>query len=108
MHRQLVAERINTLKQNDNTHSKQDNIHPETKTIKTILTKLQNYDTTVTRTDKSNSIVILPTQQYHSKIQEFIQANNFKTMNTDPTKNFQTQIRKTINSSKTLILQEAG
>ena len=107
MYRQLVTEHINTLKQSDNTHSKHNNTHPETKTIKTILTKLQNNDATVTRADKGNAIVILPTQHYHSKLQEFIHTNNFKTTNTDPTKSFQIQIRKTINNSKTLIPQEA-
>jgi len=45
---------------------------------------------------KGNSIVILPIQQYETKIQNFLHENNFQTSTIDPTKTFQTQIRKTI------------
>jgi len=61
----------------------------------------------ITVTDKGNSIVILPIQPYETKIQNFLQENNFQTSTVDPTKTFQTQIRKTINYSKTLIPQES-
>ena len=57
----------------------------------------------MTSADKANSLVILPTQQYHTKIQNFIDKNNFQTSTTNPTKTFQNQIRKTINSSTKLI-----
>jgi hypothetical protein len=60
----------------------------------------------ITVADKGNSIVILPIQQYETKIQNFLQEN-FQTSTIDPTKTFQTQIRKTINYSKTLIPQES-
>jgi hypothetical protein len=60
----------------------------------------------ITRADKGNSIVILPTTQYDSKIQDFLNENNFQKTNTDPTKTFQTQIRKVIRNSKTLIPKE--
>jgi hypothetical protein len=61
----------------------------------------------ITRVDKGNSIVIPPIKQCDSKIQDFIQANDFHTSATNPTKSFQTQIRKTINNSKILIPQES-
>ena len=69
--------------------------------------KLRKNDATVTRADKGNSTVILPTQQYNSKLQVFIQTNDFNTTNTDPAKSSQSQIRKTINGSKVLIPQES-
>jgi hypothetical protein len=50
--------------------------------------------------------VILPTHQYDSKIQNFLLENNFHTTTTDPTKTFQTQIRKTVKESKNLTLQD--
>jgi hypothetical protein len=103
----LVAECINTQKQNHNIQSTHNNTHPEARPIETIQAKLQNKDATVTRADKGNSIVILPTQQYNSKLHEFIQANDFNTTNTDPTKTFQSQISKTVNGSKVLIPQES-
>ena len=57
----------------------------------------------IARADKGNSIVILPTHQYETKIQNFILNNNFRTTTTDPTNTFQTHIRQTINESRTLI-----
>ena len=47
--------------------------------------------------------MILPTAQYESKIEEFIQTNNFQTSMINPTKSFQSQVRKVINNGITLI-----
>jgi hypothetical protein len=55
---------------------------------------------------KGNSLVILPTQQYNTKIRNFIDNNNFQNSTSDQTKNFQNQIRKTKNCSTTLIPQD--
>jgi len=60
----------------------------------------------IARADKSNSLVILDTEQYDTKVQNFIHSNKFETAPRDPTKNFQTQVRNTINNSKTLIPQD--
>jgi hypothetical protein len=84
-YRHLVAERINTLKQNNNTYSKQNNAQQEAKILKSIQSKLRNNNAIITRADKGKSIVILPSQQYNLKLQDFIQNNNFKTTHTDPT-----------------------
>ena len=80
--------------------------HSEFKTLRSIKTKLQENDATIASADKGNSLVILPTQQYNTKIQNFIDNNNFQTSTSDPTKNYQNQVRKTINRSTTLIPQE--
>jgi hypothetical protein len=55
---------------------------------------------TVTRADKGNTLVILPTQQYDSKIHNFIESNNFQITHTDPTKIYQASVRKTINTTE--------
>jgi len=60
----------------------------------------------VTRADKGNTIVILPTYQYDTRLQDFIQNNDFHTKTTDPTKTFQTLIRTTIKQSPTLIAKD--
>ena len=39
----------------------------------------------VTVADKGNSIVTLPIQQYKTKIQNFLNENNFQTSTIDPT-----------------------
>jgi len=57
----------------------------------------------ITRADKGNSLVILPTVHYETKIEQFIQSNSFLTSKTNPTKSFQTQVGKVINISKALI-----
>jgi len=57
----------------------------------------------ISSADKGNSILVLPTQHYEAKIQDFIDKNNFQISPSNPTKTFQNQIRKTINHSPTLI-----
>ena len=107
IYRHIVTDRINTLQKNRNTQPNTNNAKHEAKTINSIQSKLRNNDATITRADKGNSIVILPTQQYNLKLQDFIQNNNLKTAHTDPTKTFQSQVRKTINNSKVFIPHES-
>ena len=57
----------------------------------------------ITRADKANTVVILPTHQYKTKLQDFLQNKDFHTKTTDPTRTFQTQITATIKQSPTLI-----
>jgi len=103
VYRKLVAERITTLHQNSK-HPPTPNTQQETKSIQS---KLQSNNATITRADKGNTLVIIPTEQYYdSKMQDFIKANNLLSTPTDPTKTYQTSVRKTINSSKTLIPQD--
>ena len=81
-------------------------MHSETKTIKSIKTKLRDNEAIITRADKGNTLVIISTKQYESTITDFIEAHDFHTTTKDPTNSFQAQIRKTINNSKTLIPSE--
>jgi hypothetical protein len=69
MYRKLTADRINTFTKNNpqNKHITQ----PETRTIKSIRTKLEKNDTMIARADKGNSLLILPTTQYDTKIQDY-------------------------------------
>ena len=90
VYRKLVADRINTLIMQNPTHQS----HPEAKVIRSIQTKLKENNATVTQADKGNSIVILPTPQYETKIQDFILNNKFRTATADPTDTFQAQVRK--------------
>jgi hypothetical protein len=61
----------------------------------------------ITQADKGNSLVILSTSRYETKIEEFIQMNHFQTSVNDPTKSYQSEVRKVLNSSKTLIPPES-
>jgi hypothetical protein len=53
--------------------------------------------------DKGNSIVIVHTEQYESKIQDFLHSHNFSSNTTDPTDAFQTKVKNTIKLSRALI-----
>jgi hypothetical protein len=59
----------------------------------------------IARADKGNSIVILPTTQY-DKDSRLHSNNSFQITKKDPTNNFQSQVRKSINNNKTLIPQD--
>ena len=60
----------------------------------------------ITRADKGNSLVILPTEQYDSKIADFVRMDDFQTTTKDPAKSFQSQIRRVLNNTKNLIPPE--
>jgi hypothetical protein len=103
MYRKLVANHIDRLQQQNPTHKS----HPETKLIKSIQTKLQEKNAMITRANKGNSIVILPTHHYENKIEKFLSDNNFHTVTADPTNTFRTQVRNTVNQSETLIPKDS-
>jgi hypothetical protein len=103
--RKQASDHLTELKSQHQTHTTPTH-HSEYRTLRSIKTKLQENDATIASADKGNSLVILPTQQYNTKIQYFIDNNNFQTSTSDPTKNYQSQIRKPINCSTTLIPQD--
>jgi hypothetical protein len=98
VYRKLVAERVDKLQKQNPTH----NTHSEAKLVHSIQRKLKEHDAMITRADKGNTVVILTTLQYETKLHNFIQNNDFHTQTTDPTKTFQTQVRTTIKLSPTL------
>jgi hypothetical protein len=102
-YRQRTAERITILQDNNKLTPPNFSTQTERKTIQNIKTKLNNNEAMIAKADKSNSLVILPIPQYETKIDNFIKENQFQTKATDPTKSFQSQVRKVINNSKSLI-----
>ena len=65
--RKFVAERIEILQQQNPTH----NTHPETKIVHSIQRKVKEHGAMITKADKGNTKVILPTHQYETKLQDF-------------------------------------
>jgi hypothetical protein len=51
--------------------------YAKSKIVKSFQTKLKDNEAMITTADLGNSIVILPAQQYNTKIQNFIDKNNF-------------------------------
>ena len=99
VYRKLVTDHIDTLQRHNRTHK----THPEAKVINSTQRILKDNDALITRADKDNSMVVLPTHQYETKIQDFLHNNDFHTRTADPTPAFQTQIRAAIRQSPTLI-----
>jgi hypothetical protein len=99
VYRKLIAVGIENLQKQNPAH----NTHPEEKIIRSIQRKLKEYDAKVTRADKRNTLVILPTHQYETKLQDFIKNNEFHTKANNPTKTFKTQIRSINKQSPNLI-----
>jgi hypothetical protein len=102
VYRKLTAERVSILQENNKFPHAQ-NTQSEAKIIQSIKTKLNDSRAMITWADKGNLLVILPTAHYENKTEHFIQSNNFLPSKTNPTESFQTQVRKVINNSKTLI-----
>ena len=102
VYRKMTAESINTPRDNSQP-PRAHNTHAESKIIKNFKTKLSDNNAMVIRADKENSLVILPTELYENKVEQFIQSNNFLTSKANPTESFQTQVRKVTNNSKILI-----
>ena len=67
-YKKLVAESITTLHQNSK-YPPTPTAQQESKTIKSIQSKLHGNNATITRADKGNTQVIIPTEKYDSKMQ---------------------------------------
>jgi hypothetical protein len=105
-HRKQVSDHLIKLKSQNKIHSRHAN-QAEYETLQSTQPKLIENDGTITSADKGNSIAILLTQQYNTKIQTLIDKNNFVTSTTNPTNTSQNQIMNPINFSTTLNSQDS-
>ena len=97
--RHQVAKNLGRLYQQQkqqNTHNSTEE-NREEKTVKQIKAKLRKNKAIVSKEDKRNSIVILYSDDYNLKINDFISHGNFTVMDTDITKTVQKGLRDTIN-----------
>jgi hypothetical protein len=82
-------------------------INPKAKRKRNIINKVKanlTYNKAlILKADKGNSIVITYTDEYNSKVQQFIDSNNFTIMDKDPTTQFEKRIRTIINESPATI-----
>jgi hypothetical protein len=107
--RQLVANNIKLLinKQKTNkdqrttTHTKR--LHQEWNILKNIKHKIEQNQLVITKADKGNTLVIIHKDEYHNKIQEFINNNNFNKLPSDITNKVQKNIRTNINNCNLII-----
>jgi len=64
---------------------------------------LQNNNLTIVKADKSKAIVIIDRNTLIKKVDNFIQDNNIKQINKDPTEKYQRQIQQTIQRCNLLV-----
>jgi len=64
---------------------------------------LQNNNLTIVKADKSKAIVIIDKTTLERKVDNFIQQNNIKQINKDPTDTYQKQIQQTIQRCNVLV-----
>jgi hypothetical protein len=75
----------------------------ETKLVKQIKEKLPKYNAMVTKADKGNSIVIMYIDDYEQKVLKFISDSGATETNKHTIKQFQTELRRTVNDCHHLI-----
>jgi hypothetical protein len=100
-----IAHNVESLyKQQGNEYmqkSTKTNRENKTKQIKGQLKK--NNNAIITKADKGNCIVILCQNDYHAKVTDFLENNNFDIETIDPTNTFQKEIRNSINLYQLII-----
>lgn len=67
--------------------------------MKSIKQKINENNLIVTKTDKSDAIVVIPKPDYFSKVNKFLETDQIKLITTDPTQKFQKIIKQAINES---------
>ena len=91
------------LKHTENNHAQNKQHYYEKRTLNSIKRKLDFNRATIIKSDKGNTIVITYLDTYHTKIQEFINTNNFTRIASDPTKKFQKELRQAVNKCSHII-----
>ena len=86
----LNTQHANTTQYNSN-YTRQ-----EHHTLNNIRKKLESNNAIAVKADKGNSVVIMHTSDYNTKVQDFIDNNSFTILNKDPTQTFQNKIKDTI------------
>ena len=72
-------------------------------TLRQLRNKLKSHNAIVTHADKGKTIVIINTNEYDNKINQFLHDNNFHTLHKDPTNKYQKQIINIVQTSNKLI-----
>ena len=71
--------------------------------LKRLNKKLITENAIVTQADKGKTRVIINLKEYSNKVHSFITANNFSTLNKDPTNKFQKSIYKIMKECSSVI-----
>jgi hypothetical protein len=78
----------------------------EKQTLNKIRQKLITSNAIVTKADKGNSVVIIYQEDYHDNVKKFINDHNLTTVNSDPTRTFQKELRSSVKECHNLIMKE--
>jgi hypothetical protein len=104
-YRYMVAKTIKMINQKDNTNNTRNKM--EWKLIRNIRNKRAENELIITKADKGKTIVILTTEDYTPKVNNFIQENQFVLLNNDPTQNYQKAMKHTMTQCNNIIPKES-
>jgi hypothetical protein len=65
--------------------------------------KIKKHNLIITRADMGRTLVIMGQQEYNEKIMDFINSNRLTVAKGDPTKTYQSNIKKAHNKSESVI-----
>ena len=71
--------------------------------LKTIKSKLEKNDAIISKADKGDTLVVMQKRDYTQKVFDFINNNNIKKIDRDPTKAYVKTLNNTINQCKFLL-----
>lgn len=91
--RHLILEKLIKIKNHPIRNNK-----VEQQTIRTIKNKLKDNDLILLKADKGQTTVVMNKKDYICKTEKFIEENGIVKLNKDPTKNFQSELKKVLNN----------
>jgi hypothetical protein len=68
--------------------------------------KVSTNKLTITKADKGKTVLILTQEEYHHKVNNFIQDNRFTVINNNPTQHYQKTIKQTLKQCNNIIQKE--
>ena len=107
-YRIIAAQKLQQIKQRNNTKSRTKTEEKEYSTIKSIHKKLNQHNAMITKADKGKTTVIINKEEYNNKVMEFLLENNFKQINKDPTNKYKAQIQKIAKQCETIIPKQVA
>ena len=100
-YRILVAKRIQQISNSSNKNG--GNQKRQAHILKGINNKLTTENAMIVRAGKSRTVIIINTDEYNTKVQNFLRENNFHTLQKDPTEKDHITLQKILQQSNLII-----
>jgi hypothetical protein len=103
-YRHAVAENLKNMGRSKNITCKKD--RAEWKLITNIKKKMTTNKLIITKADKGKTLIILTQEEYKQKTKTYIENNQFITINNNPTKCYQKEVKQALKQCVNLIQKE--